>query len=233
MEEKKSKNKKIIFIVVAVVVVVFLAIVAVAAMFVNDVAQQTIISKEIEKINTTGTVDEEIKSTGKYAELEKTIKDYVLEYQGTAKEIQEQYKNEKFTNILSANNLQSDGPEFVESKKLIADVTAKGEEVKTKLAEMVSEEYKVKLAEEKGLTGKYKDLLIQNLQLEQELKTVNTTIDNVNNYLAKIDDVFNYLKENKDNWKVNNNKVEFTQMSMATKYNSLLTLVNIAAQKIK
>lgn len=233
MEENKSKNKKIIFIVVAIVIVVVLAVLIVAGMFVNDIAQQAIISQEIEKINKAGTVDEEIKAKGKYAELEKTIKDYVLEYQGVAKEIQEQYKNEKFTNILAAENLQNDGPEFVESKKLISDVTTKGEEVKTKLAEMVSEDYKVKLAEEKGLNGKYKDLLIQNLKLEQELKTVNSTIDNVNNYLAKIDDVFNYLKENKDNWKVNNNRVEFTQMSMVTKYNSLLTLVNIAAQKIK
>ena len=144
-----------------------------------------------------------------------------------------QYQNEKFTTILSADNYKNDGPDFVESKKLIADTRAKGEEVKTRLAEMVSNEYKQKRADDNGLTGKYKDLFVDSIQFEQELKQVDSTIDSVNNYLAKIEDVFNYLTENKNSWKVNGGKVEFNEMSQVTKYNSLLTLVNIAAQKLK
>lgn len=232
MEEKKLKSKKMIAIVV-VIVLVLLAVFAGIGMFVNDYAQRIVIGQEIESINKTGEVNAEIRAKGKYGEVEKVLKDYVMEYQAIGEEIQNEYKNEKFKTILSADNYENDGPEFTESKKLISDVRAKGEEVKEKLAEMVTEEYKEKTATENGLTGKYKDLFMKNVQLEQELKTVNTTIDNVNNYLLKVEDVFNYLTENKGSWKVNNNKVEFTQMSLVTKYNSLLTLVNIAAQKIK
>ena len=135
------------------------------------------------------------------------------------------YKNDKVTHGVY---------DFVvESKKLIADTRAKGEEVKTRLAEMVSNEYKQKRADDNGLTGKYKDLFVDSIQFEQELKQVDSTIDSVNNYLAKIEDVFNYLTENKNSWKVNGGKVEFNEMSQVTKYNSLLTLVNIAAQKLK
>lgn len=232
MEEKKSKNK-IVIIVVAVVVLVLLVIFGVVGMFVNDYMQKVVISSELEKINQTKQVDQEIKAKGKYADVEKAIKDYVIEYQEVGKEIQNEYQNEKFTTILSANNLQNDGPEFTETRKLISDVKAKGEETKTKLAEMVSEEYKEKRATESGLTGKYKDLFKQDIQLEGELETVNTTIDNVNNYLSKIEDIFNFLTENKGNWEVKNNQVQFTQMTLVTKYNSLLSLANIAAQKIK
>jgi len=121
--------------------------------------------------------------------LEKVLKDYVIEYQSIAKEMQNQYQNEKFTTILSADNYKNDGPDFVESKKLIADTRAKGEEVKTRLAEMVSNEYKQKRADDNGLTGKYKDLFVDSIQFEQELKQVDSTIDSVNNYLAKIEDV--------------------------------------------
>ena len=139
----------------------------------------------------------------------------------------------KSENFLKCDLYQNDGPDFVESKKLISDTRAKGEEVKTRLAEMLSNEYKQKRADDNGLTGKYKDLFVDSIQFEQEIKEVNSTIDSVDNYLSKIEDVFNYLTENKDSWKVNGGKVEFNQMSQVTKYNSLLTLVNIASQKLK
>lgn len=231
MEEKKPKNKKIIII--AAVVVIIVAIVAVAGTFVNDYAQRVIIGQEIEKVNKTGEVDKEIKSTGKYADVEKVLKDYITDYQNIAKEIANEFQNEKFATILAASNYKEDGPEFVNSKKLINDVKQKGEETKTKLAEMVTTEYKEKRADENGLTGKYKQLFIDSIKLEQELETVNATIDNVNNYLAKVDDVFNFLKENKGNWEVKNNVVQFNSTSLLTKYNSLGTMVNIAAQKLK
>ena len=231
MEEKKPKNKKIIII--AAVVVIIVAIVAVAGTFVNDYAQRVIIGQEIEKVNKTGEVDKEIKSTGKYADVEKVLKDYITDYQNIAKEIANEFQNEKFATILAASNYKEDGPEFVNSKKLINDVKQKGEETKTKLAEMVTTEYKEKRADENGLTGKYKQLFIDSIKLEQELETVNATIDNVNNYLAKVDDVFNFLKENKGNWEVKNNVVQFNSTSLLTKYNSLGTMVNIVAQKLK
>ncbi len=233
MEENQTKNKKVVIIVVAIVVVLAVAILVGVGTVINDVAQKQILSQEIDKINQTSKVDTEIKASGKYGEVEKVLKDYVIEYQSIAEEMKAQYQNEKFTTILSADNYQNDGPDFVESKKLIADTKAKGEEVKTRLAEMISNEYKQKRAEDNGLSGKYKDLFVDSIQFEQELKQVNSTIDNVNNYLAKVEDVFNYLTENKNSWKVNGGKVEFNQMSQVTKYNSLVALVNVASQKLK
>lgn len=232
MEEKKSKNKKVI-VIVAIVIAIIAVVGVVGFIFVNDFAQRAIIGSEMEKINTSGEIDEEIKSSGKYADVEKALKDYVVEYQGIAVSIAKQYENEKLTNILSADNYKNDGPEFTESKKLIEDVKKQGEEAKTKLAEMVTDEYKDKRADEVGLTGKYKDLFKTSIQLESELSDVNKTIDNVNNYLSKIDDVFNFLKENKSNWEVKNNRVEFKSMSQVTKYNSLITMVNTAAARLK
>ena len=233
MEEKQTKNKKVVIIIVAIVVVLAVAILVGIGAVISDVAQKQILSEEIEKINQTSKVDTEIKTSGKYAEVEKVLKDYVIEYQSIAKEMQNQYQNEKFTTILSADNYKNDGPDFVESKKLITDTRAKGEEVKTRLAEMASNEYKQKRADDNGLTGKYKDLFVDSIQFEQEIKQVDSTIDSVNNYLSKIEDVFNYLTENKNSWKVNGGKVEFNEMSQVTKYNSLLNLVNIASQKLK
>lgn len=232
MEEKKSKNKKVI-VIVAIIAAIIAALGVVGFIFINDFAQRAIIGSEMEKINTSGEIDKEIKSSGKYADVEKALKDYVIEYQSIAVSIADQYKSEKLTNILSVDNYRNDGPEFTESKKLIEDIKKQGEDAKTKLAEMVTDDYKDKRADNAGLTGKYKDLFKTSIQLESELSDVNKTIDNVNNYLSKIDDVFNFLKENKSNWEVKNNRVEFKSMSQVTKYNSLITMVNTAAARLK
>lgn len=232
MEEKKSKNKKVI-VIVAIIAAIIAAVGVVGFIFINDFAQRAIIGSEMEKINTSGEIDREIKSSGKYADVEKALKDYVIEYQSIAVSIADQYKSEKLTNILSVDNYRNDGPEFTESKKLIEDIKKQGEDAKTKLAEMVTDDYKDKRADNSGLTGKYKDLFKTSIQLESELSDVNKTIDNVNHYLSKIDDVFNFLKENKSNWDVKNNRVEFKSMSQVTKYNSLITMVNTAAARLK
>ncbi len=107
MEEKNSKSKKSI-IIIAIAVVIIIAVVAVVGSFINENVQKQLISKEIDKINNTSEVDTDIKSKGKYADVEKVLKDYVLEYQSVANEIKDQYQNEKFTTILSADNYKND-----------------------------------------------------------------------------------------------------------------------------
>ena len=97
---------------------------------------------------------------------------------------------------------------------------------------MVSNEYKEKRATDSGLSGKYKDLFMDSIQLGDELKEIESTVANVNNYLDKVNDIFDFLSQNKGKWEVKNNQVQFKEMSLLTKYNSLVSLVNIAAKKL-
>ncbi|MCI9365898.1 MAG: DUF3053 family protein [Clostridia bacterium] len=232
MDEKKPKNKKVI-IIIAVIGILVLVAVGGIGLVVNETAQKAIIGVEMESINSTGNIDSEIKSKGKYAEVEKALKDYLTEYKNVALEIANEYQNQNLTTILSAENFKNDGPNFETSKKLINDIKEKGENAKTKLAEMSKEEYKEKRATDSGLTGKYKDLFKSSVQLENDAETVNKTVENVNNYLDKINEVFDFLKESEGKWQINGEKIEFRDMSNLTKYNSLLTSVNTAASKIK
>lgn len=91
-------------IIVAIILVLLVAIIAVVGMFVNEFAQKQIINEEIETINKSGEVNTEIKAKGKYADVEKALKDYIVEYQNVAKQVSEKYEDQKFTTILSADN---------------------------------------------------------------------------------------------------------------------------------
>lgn len=100
MEKRQSKNKKII-IMVTVILIILAVILGGIGIWVNDNVQRVVINKEIDTINKTSQVDIQIKAKGKYADVEKVLKDYILEYQSMGKEIQEAYENEKFKTLLS------------------------------------------------------------------------------------------------------------------------------------
>ncbi len=232
-ENKKTKNKKLLIILAIIILIGIIGIICFISSFVNEYSQRIVLGNEIENINKTGNVDTEIKSKGKYADVEKALKDYITEYQTIATELENQYENDKFSTLLSADNYASDGPEFAESKKLVSDIKGKGEEVKTKLSEMVTNEYKEKRASDMNLTGKYKDLFIESIQIENELEKVNKTIDNINNYLEKVENIFDFLNENNGKWEVKDNTVQFYDATLLTKYNSLVSSVNIIANTLR
>lgn len=120
----------------------------------NDISQRAVVVSEIEKINNYGIVDSEIKSTGKYAEVEKALKDYILETQKFTTDISIEYKNEKIATILSADNYKKDGPDFVASKQLLSSLQSKGEETMARLLEMNTEGYKEKRANDLRINRK-------------------------------------------------------------------------------
>lgn len=150
----KLKNKIFLIILLLLVIASIIIFLVLKNISMNDISQKTVVVSEIEKINNYGIVDSEIKSTGKYAEVERALKDYILETQKFTTDISNEYKNEKIVTILSADNYKKDGPDFVESKQLLASVQSKGEETKAKLLEMNTEEYKEKRANDLRLNRK-------------------------------------------------------------------------------
>lgn len=150
----KLKNKIFLIILLLLVIASIVIFIVLKNISMNDISQRTVVVSEIEKINNYGIVDSEIKSTGKYAEVEKALKDYILETQKFTTDISNEYKNEKIAIILSADNYKKDGPDFVESKQLLASIQSKGEETKAKLLEMNTEEYKEKRANDLRLDRK-------------------------------------------------------------------------------
>lgn len=226
MRENKPRNGKrsLISIVLSIVILI------IGGIYAYRNYQVSLLNEEINTINTSGKVNSEIKSSGKYGEVEKALKDYVREYQAVAKKASDTVNNGELLNILSIDNIKKDGPEFVESKKLLVALREQCDEVKTKLPEMITNEYKEKKATESGLSGKYKDLFISNIQLDGELQTVNKSIDKINNYFGKIEEVLNFLTEHKDSWNTSDTNVQFTNMSLVTQYNSLISSLNIAAK---
>ena len=52
-------------------------------------------------------------------------------------------------------------------------------------------------------------------------------------WISKIEDVLNFLTENKENWKVSGSNILFTSNELVTKYNSLLTSLKAQESLLK
>ncbi len=220
--QKNSGSISKVLIVIAVIVVVGI-ILAIGAYFIFDNAQYTIVSEEVNKINTSKTVDMNIKSKGRYQNLEKGIKEYANEYYENFNKLKELYSKDDLKNCLAIDNIKNDGPNFDNTKNTI-NVTKEDEtKIKTRLQEMVSEEYLNKKAEELNLDSKMKELFLSTLNLKSDVEAVTSISESYDKCLAGIEDILNFLNENQSGWSIKNEKIMFNSVDLLTKYNSLVS----------
>lgn len=231
---KKSGISKIVIILILVIAAL---VIVGGIIFVTNRAtnskQENTLNEEIQNIVSTKTVNEEIKTKGKYAKVEKALKDYLKEYLDNANELNNLYKDALLKDSLTAENFKNDGPEFAKTKENIQKVKDTEQKIKTRLEEMVSENYINSKANELNLGKHYTDIYINTLKLQDDVETLNKLIEKYDNCVTSIEEVLTFLTENKDNWAIKDNKVMFYKVNLLTKYNSLVTKVNTAQTQLK
>ena len=229
MKKNNLKRKLII----AGGVILSLIIIVGAIFLVRELNAEKILKEEVNKITnldfTTDEIDMHIKTTKDYAVVEKTIKEFWNEYHTLAREIIELTNNDKLKNILSIENYELDGKEFVSTKEYITSTQEKIEENIQKIIELTSKESILNAIQGKGLSERYIELyneLMVDYDIEddiaetvKELEDLQTHVDSVFAYYNKVID---FLVKNQNNWTINNEKLEFTSESLANQYNELI-----------
>ncbi|MDD3303589.1 MAG: DUF3053 family protein [Clostridia bacterium] len=232
MENQKKSNVKLIVLIAIVAFIVLVAIGIVVFNIVNSGIQKQILFGQIDEINSSTTVDMEIKTKGEYAKVEKALKEHLKEYYATLDNITNTYQDTGLENMLTAANISATGPEFKDQKAKLESITKAGEEAKTKIIDLASDEYKIKKAKTAELNEKYSSLYYQIVDLTENSEKNVKVISANNEYLNKLLEILNYLSDNKNNWKVNDQMIEFTTTELANKYNELLNEAKVLAAKI-
>lgn len=228
----KKNNLKRRLIIVGGIILSLIIIIG-AVFLVRELNAEKILKEEVNKITnldfTTDEIDMHIKTTKDYAVVEKTIKDFWHKYHTLAREIIELTNNDKLKNILSIENYELDGKEFVSTKEYITSTQEKIENNIQKIMELTSKESILSAIEGKGLNERYIELyneLMVDYDIEddiaetvKELEDLQSHVDSVFAYYNK---VLDFLIENQNNWTINNEKLEFTSEALANQYNELI-----------
>ena len=229
------KNKKVLIGVIVAVVVVAIALVG---GFVynqqNKIKQENILKEEAEKLAkldlTKDEIDMDIKTKGKYAIVEKTMKDYMKETQTVMTELIDLFNNSDLDKTLSSENLSKDAPEFVETKEKLASLKTKLSEYSEKCDKLLNAENIENAINDKGVRKYYKELYV-NLMLDDETKEsiekenteLKNSIEEVNKAIEGLEKIVNFLTENKDEWTVTDGRIQFKSI---TKYKEYYQIVN-------
>lgn len=223
--------KKKILIFAGVGILLFAAVIAIFSM--RDLQEEEKLKKEVSVLSEldllTDSVDMTIKTKREYGIVEKTIKEYMTEYSNLLKDTMKMIEDEMYTNVLSLDNLEKNGPAFVEEKKLVKEIQEKTNTKLGQALDMSTERALMKRIEEKKLDSYYNDLyrdLTFGDTMQKDLEEIRTSIAETKSTINKECDItlqiLDLLSEHPDVWYIEDEDIYITDNAVLRQYNSLI-----------
>ena len=227
-------NKKKFFIIF--ILILLDAFLLVGYLVIRDKTNLNDLNKEINEINkldvTKDSYNRRIKTSGDYALVEKTIKNYLNDYSKGVQEVKSTMNDTKLTKVLSFDNYSTDGFEFVESFKYL---NTEKEEFNKEIDLLIEKSNKKYI--EKYIDKKIKDKYFNNLcnelmvteerinSLEETKKTLEEIKSKVNKIIDTSTEVLTLLKNNKDDCVLEDGQIKFKSKQVFDKYNELISKI--------
>ncbi|QNM07777.1 hypothetical protein [Wansuia hejianensis] len=230
-KKKRRKGKKIaVLLIVAVIILLAAGVLFLTMSQVNQLNDETakIVRMDIDE----DVIDEEIYTNGSYAEIEQTIKDYMSDYIENLKTVRTLFQDQEFSDLLSVENIEADGPEFKNSAEYLSEKRRTADEAFQKLEEMAGEEMIMAAIEKKGLSSYfeqlYRKLALENLRVNfmysaEELKTAKESVEAM---IASREEAVTFLSEHQSNWKLEDGKLKFDSDDLLSQYNDLAAAIS-------
>ena len=225
-------KKKLGFI-VGIILFALVVVLGIAFYFVNEISAKILLNEEVESVSTLDltkdSVDMNIKSKGKYAEVEKAIKNYFNDYAIHVQKILSIMNDDEFVNVLSIENYKSDGKDFVKTKEYIEKTKTDLNESFTKLIQItdakeminyldsnVGEKY-VKLYQE----YMYDDSIKK--ELEESRSSLEESKELLDHTIEVYEKVIAFLSQNKNGWNIENDQIVFDTQELLDQFNQYLS----------
>ena len=231
------ENKKTI-IGIVIVVILIIALVGLSYFYykfnteqVNKLTEES--NKLLQMDIATEKINEEIKTEKNFATVEKAMKEYLLKMQNIYKEIDDLCTNINPDSIFVAQNVEDKSFEKVET--IINDYKEKANSLFEEYKELENEENIKKYIEEKSFS-RNKDYYIElynsvmlNGSMKGEYSVLEGKIekikDEITNKIKEIEEIQEFLVDNEKYWKISEDKIQFTNVSIMTQYYELLSQV--------
>lgn len=225
-------------ILIAVGVVVALIVLLLTIIIIKDLNQEEKLRQELNEIDSLINFDEfdydkvnerlgKTISSGDYLVVEKAAKKYLKDTIDITLTYVNLVTDEKFSNVLTLENYQEDGPNFINTKLYIKETKEQIEDNKNKILNQFNNETVLSYIENKNLDSYYIDFYkslafsseAEITKNKQEIEqNINVVIDTLNVY----DEVINFLIYNKNNWTIEGEYIVFSNEEIHEQYNQLL-----------
>ena len=178
-------------------------------------------------------INQEIKTKKDFAIVEKAMKEYLVKMQNVYKEIDETSTGIDPNEIFNAQNVEN--KEFSKIDDIINDYKEKANSLFQQYKQLENEDNIKKFIEDKNFSRRkeYYVELYNSVMLNDVMKEEYTLLENkiekkkdeILNKLAEIEDIKEFLDKNQKYWKITDNKIQFTNVSIMTQYYELLSKI--------
>ena len=200
-------------------------------MYIDFIYQKNQLKQEIDNLTTLDITRDSFNTD--YKVVEETIKNYLNDYAMSLQKVNAIVSDEKFSRILSYDNLSTD-LEFTNS---IAYIDATKEEFNHYMDNLIdkSKEETIKNAIKENKLSSYYENLYKDLMLNKDVSDkLNLSSQYLENYRDKINikldtclEIFEFLKSNTDNYKFEDNEIKFATQDLINQYNSYIEKIKI------
>ncbi len=169
-------------------------------------------------------------SIGNYKKVEKAFKDYLSDVVENTKYIHSLTDTDKLSNVLSAENLKNDGPNFENTEKKLKSTKTNLIIKFNNLIELMSKEKIMSYAKQHKISKKYIDFYTEvaienNENLSSMQQSLKKSLEYYTNTFDTMDKAIKYLKNHKT-WKIEDNKLVFTTSKDFKEYNKIVGALN-------
>lgn len=227
--------KKKVLIIIAIIVAIIVGIIT--YMLITDLNQESKLKDELNYLDSLVNVenidldkiDEILNRTvtkDDYQVVEKAYKSYLNDSFDNIVTITNIINDEQLTNVLTVENYQEDGPDFVVSKEYLETSKEVLINSKTNYYSLLSEEKAMSYIDTEGLDSYYidlyKDELLGDIETESADQTIANSIDDIINIIDISLEALNFLSENKESWIIQNNQIVFDNQDLTDEYNRII-----------
>ena len=227
--------KKVLIIIGIIVAIV---VVLITTLIIKDLNQEEKLRQELNEIDSLINFDEfdydvvnerlgKTISSGDYLVVEKAAKKYLKDTIDTTLNYVNIVTNEKFSNILTTENYQEDGPDFINTKLYIKDTKQQIENNKNAILKQFDNETVLSYVENKNLDSYYIDFykslaFSSEAEITKNKQEIEDSINDVINTLNVYDEVIDFLIANKNDWTIDGEYIVFSNEEIHEQYNQLL-----------
>ena len=231
-------------ILIALLVIIVIVLIGVGYFVFTDMQQEDMLKTELSELDQLvnaenidmDAINDRLDRTvtdGDYAVVEDSFKTYLREIFENSIQIANILNDEKLTTLLTVENYQEDGKDFINSKEYITNTRTTLEDCKNKYTEFLTEEKAMSYINNKGLDSYYTDLyreeFVGDMSSAAQDTIVQDSIDEVVDILNISEEVLNFLSENQDSWELEGENIVFSSESLSNQYDELInSLISIS-----
>ena len=226
----KIKKKTILMI---LVIVAILVLIALGGFFGYQKYQEYLLSRETDKIGNLDIlkdqVDMEVYTTGDYAVVEKTMKNYIADYGKISQQVITLIDDDTLKNLLTVERIEQDGKEFHDTLTYLQKKKTDIEKVMNQMITMTSDQEIMNAIKKEKVSVSYQNLY-RKMMLDSDIagalkQEQNNLIDTKEKTIAFIDNyikIFEFLKANGSSYMVSDGQILFQNESLYQQYQSLV-----------